>query len=82
MDMDRGRDRGRVRIKVDELLEERGMTVADLVARTGLSYNTALALKRNASTTLRLDTIARICDALGVRVERVLVYEPVVEAVA
>lgn len=74
-------DRGRVRIRVDELLEERGMTVADLVAQTGLSYNTALALKRNASKTLRLDTIARICDALGVQIGRILVYEPVVEVV-
>ena len=74
-------DRGKVRIKVDELLEERGMTVADLAEKTGMSYATVLALKRNASNTLRLDTIARICDALGVRVERVLVYEPVVEAV-
>jgi len=72
---------GRIRIKVDELLEERGMTVGDLAEKTGMSYATVLALKRNASNTLRLNTIALICDALGVRVERVLVYEPVVEAV-
>jgi len=74
-------DRGRVRIRVDELLEERGMTVGDLAEKTGMNYATVLALKRNASTRVDLDTIARICDALGVRIERVLVYEPVVEAV-
>jgi len=74
-------DRGKVRIRVSELLEERGMTVGDLAEKTGMSYATVLALKRNASNTLRLNTIALICGALGVRVEEVLVYEPVMEAV-
>lgn len=67
---------GTVRIKVSALLKERGMSVRELVEKTGMSYNTILALNRNASTRVGLETIARICDALGVEVSDVLDYDP------
>ena len=67
---------GTVRIKVSTLLEDRGMTVGDLAEQAGIHYNTALALKRGVFTRLDLDTLARVCDALGVQVEDVLEYTP------
>jgi putative transcriptional regulator len=67
---------GTVRIIVSDLLKERGLSVRDLVEKTGMSYNTALALVRNSSTRLDLDTVARICGAFNVEVSEVLEYVP------
>ena len=66
---------GAVRISVGKLLRERGVSVRELVERTGMSYNTALALARGTSSRLDLDTLARVCDALDVEVSDLLVYE-------
>lgn len=57
---------GTVRLRVSEILTERGMTTADLAQKAGFSYNTALALVRNAYDRIGMDTIARVCDVLQV----------------
>ncbi len=67
---------GTVNIRVSDLLKDKGMSVRELVDRTGMSYNTALALSRNASTRIDLDTLARVCDALDVDIDAVLEYVP------
>jgi putative transcriptional regulator len=67
---------GTVRVKVSTLLKSRGMTVGELSERAGIHYNTALALKRGVFTRLDLDTLARVCDALGVQVSDILEYDP------
>ena len=65
---------GTVKFTVAELLEKRQMTVGEMAKEAGMSYNTALAVSRNASTRIDLETLARICDALGVKVSDLLVY--------
>jgi putative transcriptional regulator len=57
---------GTVRLRVSELLKERGMTAADLAKKAGLNHNTALALVRDAYDRIGKDTIAKVCDALEV----------------
>ena len=66
---------GTVRVKVSTLLKDRGMSVRDLSKAADIHYNTALALKRGVFTRLDLDTLARVCDALGVEVSDVLEYD-------
>ncbi len=57
---------GTVRLRVSEILAQRGMTAADLAKKAGLNHNTALALMRDAYDRIGMDTIARVCDALDV----------------
>ncbi len=66
---------GSVRIRVAELLKERGMSVSDLAEEAGLAYGTALALSRSSNTRVDLDTLARVCAALSVQIADLLVYE-------
>ena len=67
---------GTVRLRVSQLLKERGMTVADLAKKTGMSYNTVLALTRDASDRFDRGTIAKLCKALGVQPGDLIVYDP------
>ena len=55
-----------VRLTVSELLDKRNMSTAEFAEKAGLTYNQALALRRNAYTRVDLNTIARVCDALDV----------------
>jgi putative transcriptional regulator len=57
---------GTVRLRIDDILKERGMTVQEFADKTGFVYNTALSIQRGAFGRIGLDTIARICDALAV----------------
>lgn len=66
---------GTVRLRVSEILTERGMTTAELASKAGFSYNTALALVRNAYDRIGMDTIARVCDVLEVTPGELFFYE-------
>ena len=55
-----------VRLAVSALLDERGMSTAEFAKLASLSYNQALALRRGNQTRIDLETIERICNALGV----------------
>ncbi len=72
---------GTVRVRLSELLKERGMPLAKLVELTGISYNTGLALRRNSNIRIDLNILALICKALDVDVSDILVYEPETENV-
>jgi putative transcriptional regulator len=67
---------GTVRLRVSLLLKERNMTVAELAKRTGMSHNTALALSRDAYDRIGKETIARLCDVLGVEPGALFSYDP------
>lgn len=57
---------GTVRLKVPEILDNRGISTADFAQRAGITYNQALAIRRGVYTRIDLSTIARICEALNV----------------
>lgn len=56
-----------VRWTVGDLLDQRGMTTAEFAEKARLSYQQALNIRRSAYTRLDLETLARICEALGVQ---------------
>ena len=56
-----------VRLTVSPILDERGMSTAEFAEKAKLTYNQALNLRRGLVARIDLDTLGRICDALGVQ---------------
>lgn len=64
-----------VRLAVSEILDRKNMTTADFAAKAQLTYNQALAIRRNAYSRMDLVTIAHICEALEVMPADLFVVE-------
>ena len=62
-----------VRCRLTELLAERGMTVAELSARVGVSVVNLSVLKNDRAKAVRFSTLVAICDALGCEIGELLV---------
>ena len=67
---------GTVRLRVPEILKERGMTASDLARATGLAYNTASALARGFYDRIGLDTISALCVGLKIVPGELFEYQP------
>ena len=67
---------GAVRLRLSDILKERSLRQIDLAAKTGLSENTISDLTSNAVRQIRLDTLARICDALSLNPGDLFTYVP------
>jgi putative transcriptional regulator len=52
------------RIRIDELLEARGMTAYRLAITTGITHSTIGKLRHNQAREIRLDVIDKLCAAL------------------
>jgi len=61
---------GLVRMRVVELRKHRKWSQRELAKRAGVRHATIVALERGASP--RLDTLAKLADAFGVRVTQLL----------
>jgi len=61
--------------RVRSLRRERGLTIEQLAAATGLTKGFISQLERDR-TAPSLSSIARICDALGVRLSHIFEHEP------
>ena len=57
-----------IKNRLQEVLEARNMTISDLQRKTGLSYPSVHHLVTSTPKSIRLDTLARLCDALDVEV--------------
>ena len=60
-------------LRVDEILNQQGVSTAELAQGAKISYNTALSLRRNAPTGIDFATLARICNFLGVQPGAILI---------
>ena len=60
-----GVDLHRVHCRLDELLEERGMTLTALAQQIGATQANVSKLKNNHARAIRFSTLTAICDALG-----------------
>lgn len=58
-------DEHRVVCHLDELLTARGMTLAELSERVGLSVVNLSILKNNRAKAVRFTTLTALCDVLG-----------------
>jgi putative transcriptional regulator len=57
----------RVVCRIDHLLAERGMTLAELAERVGVSVVNLSVLKNNRARAVRFSTLTALCDALDCR---------------
>lgn len=66
-------DAGRVHCRLDELLEERGMTLTRLSEIVGVSLVNLSVLKNDRARAIRFSTLTAICEALECEVGELLV---------
>ena len=65
-----------VHCRLDELLEERGMTLTRLAELVGLSIVNLSVLKNDRARAIRFSTLRAICEALECEVGDLLVLAP------
>lgn len=70
----------RVVVRLDALLAERGMTLADLARAVDLSVVNLSILKNGRARAIRFTTLTALCDALGCQPGELLMVEPPVAA--
>lgn len=67
--------KGRVSLVVDQLLEQRGMTIYQLARQSGLPYATCHRLVRHPPSRIDMSTLAALCTALKCVPSDLLAYE-------
>lgn len=55
-----------LKLRIAQLLKDRNLTTQAFAAEAGLSYNTALSLKREGTNRIDLLTLEKVCKALGI----------------
>ncbi len=66
----------RVRLKLDEVLAARGMTLAELSRQVGVSQVNLSVLKNGHARAIRFSTLTAICDVLECTPGDLLEVEP------
>ena len=61
-------DEGRIHCHLDELLNQRGMTLTRLSELVGISIVNLSVLKNDRARAIRFSTLTAICDALDCQV--------------
>lgn len=69
-------DQANIHCRLDELLEERGMTLTRLSELVGVSVVNLSILKNDRARAIRYSTLAAICAALDCEVGELLVRTP------
>ena len=68
---------GLVVVRLDELLSARGMTLAELSERVGITVVNLSVLKNGRARAIRFTTLAALCAVLGCQPGDLLAYETV-----
>lgn len=65
-----------IRVRLDELLLDRGMTLTELAERVGLTLANVSILKTGKAKAIRFSTLEAICRELDCQPGDLLAYEP------
>ncbi|MEU8508543.1 helix-turn-helix transcriptional regulator [Streptomyces brevispora] len=65
-----------IRIHLDRILAERGMTLTELSAQVGITVVNLSVLKNGRAKAIRFSTLSRICDILGCQPGDLITHEP------
>lgn len=65
-----------IRIHLDRLLVERGMTLTELSAQVGITVVNLSVLKNGRAKAIRFSTLSRICEILGCQPGDLITHEP------
>ena len=66
-----------IHVRLDALLEERGMTLTELSERVGITLVNLSILKNGRARAIRFTTLAALCDVLGCQPGDLLSYSRV-----
>ena len=69
-------DAAAIRVRLDEMLILRGMTLTDLSAQVDVTVVNLSILKNGRARAIRFSTMARLCQALRCQPADLLSYEP------
>lgn len=75
-DVDRDDDATHIQCRLGDVLAERGMTLTELAARTGITVVNLSVLKNNRARAVRFSTLAKICSVLDTTPGDLLVHAP------
>lgn len=65
-----------IRVRLDELLSQRGMTLTELSALVDVTVVNLSILKNGRARAIRFTTMAKLCEALRCQPGDLLGYEP------
>lgn len=65
-----------IRVRLDEMLSQRGMTLTELSARVDITIVNLSILKNGRARAIRFSTMARLCAALRCQPGDLLTYQP------
>jgi putative transcriptional regulator len=71
-----GDDASAIEVRLDALLEQRGMTLTDLSDRVGVTIVNLSILKNGRARAVRFSTLARLCEALDCQPGDLLAFIP------
>jgi putative transcriptional regulator len=67
-------DTAAIRVSLDSLLADRGMTLTELSERVGITVVNLSILKNGRARAIRFSTLARLCEVLGCQPGDLLSY--------
>jgi putative transcriptional regulator len=65
-----------IAVRLDELLEKRGMTLTELADEVGVTVVNLSVLKNGRARAIRFSTLTALCEVLGCQPGDLLSYEP------
>jgi putative transcriptional regulator len=65
-----------IAVRLDHLLEERGLTLTELADRVGVTVVNLSVLKNGRAKAIRFSTLTAICRELGCQPGDLLAYQP------
>jgi putative transcriptional regulator len=65
-----------IRVHLDEMLSQRGLTLTELSARVDITIVNLSILKNGRARAIRFSTMARLCEALHCQPGDLLSYQP------
>ncbi len=65
-----------IKVKVPELLEQKGWNATDLMRKANIAYGTALRLAKGEAEGMSFEVLGSLCDLFNVPVEEILEYIP------
>ena len=63
-----------IKVKVSELLKERGLNATDLMRKANIAYATAYRLSKGQGTAISFDVLNALCEFFNVPIEEILEY--------
>ena len=65
-----------IKVKVPELMEQKGLNASDLMRKANIAYRTALRLSKGEAEAMSFDVLESLCKLFEVNVQDVLEYIP------